>query len=157
MFVPRLQSTLSALLLSLAAFALPAAAPAPAAASQTFQGSGGGAIINTVPSPEGVTLTTRVVGQATQIGRFTRTETLLLNPQTGDFTGEAVFTARDGDQLRALVVGRFVLPNTAAGSYTFDGGTGRFRNALGTAGFVVVSEDGVNFDVLFRGSLLRRR
>ncbi len=151
MFHRHLKLALPAVMLLLIAFAAPAASP------QKFQGNGVGAIVNAVPSPEGVTLTTRVVGQATHIGRFTRTETLLLNPDTGEFTGEAVFTARGGDQLRALVVGRFVLPTTTAGSYTFDGGTGRFRNAIGTAGFVVVSEDGVNFEVLFRGSLLRRR
>ena len=119
-----------------------------------LQGDGSGAIISAAPTPEGVTLKTRVVGRATNIGRYTRTETLFLNPLTGQFTGEAVFTARRGDQLRARVAGSFILPTTTTGTYTFNGGTGRFRTASGTAGFVVVSDDQVNFEVVFLGSIL---
>lgn len=141
-------------------FALPfllllAAFTASAGSHHRFEGNAAGAITSTVPSPDGVQLTTITAGHATQLGRFTRSESLLLNPETGEFTGQAVFVARNGDQLRALVVGKFVLPTTAAGSYTFDGGTGRYRDANGIAGFVVVSEDGVNFDVLFRGKVVR--
>ena len=141
--------------LALPLLALLATFAATAGSSHRFQGNASGAITSAVPSADGVTLTTSTAGHATQIGRFTRSETLLLNPQTGEFSGQAVFVANNGDQLRALVVGKFVLPTTAAGSYTFDGGSGRFSNANGTAGFVVLSDDGVNFDVLFRGNILR--
>jgi hypothetical protein len=72
---------------------------------------------------------------------------------SGQFTGEVVFTAANGDTLRALVNGTFVSPTTAAGTYTFDGGTGRFQQAYGDASFVVDNADGASFEIVFRGAI----
>ena len=54
-------------------------------------------------------------------------------------TTKLTFTAANGDVLRAPGVG-FAFPNAegfaVAGTYTFDGGTGRFTNATGYVNFV---------------------
>jgi len=41
------------------------------------------------------------------------------------------------------------------GTYTFSGGTGRFASSTGTANFVLSTPDGLNFSVVFEGSLNR--
>ena len=53
--------------------------------------------------------------------------------------GWMVFTAADGDQLRLDFEGQFISPTTAVGTYEFTGGTGRFRDATGTADFEAAS------------------
>ena len=118
-----------------------------------FQGSAEGAIVGVAPDPAGVVLTVRAEGSATQLGRFTREESILFNPATGTLTGLIVFTAANGDQLFGTVQGGFVSPTLATGSYTFTGGTGRFQNASGAADFSLSSSDGVHFTVEFEGSL----
>jgi hypothetical protein len=95
------------------------------------------------PSPDGVTITVHAVGCATQLGKFTREEVLLLDPVTLSFTGTIVFTAANGDQLRVIVAGAFTSPTTAAGTYTFNGGTGRFANAVGSATFSASTDGGL--------------
>lgn len=81
---------------------------------------------------------------------------------TGDpftFTGTRVFVAADGDELRATI--EYAVPGpgpndefTSAGTLTFEGGTGRFRNAAGTAVFTGggSSASGTNF-LAFEGRL----
>lgn len=118
-----------------------------------FKGVGAGAIVGAVPAPGGVTLTVVAEGQATQLGEFTRVEELLFNPGTGAVSGTIVFTAANGDQLAGVVSGGFVSPTTATGTYTFLGGTGRFKQATGSADFVVTTADGVHFTVEFRGTV----
>jgi hypothetical protein len=118
-----------------------------------FQGTAEGAIASASPDPGGVVLTVLAEGNATQLGRFSREETILLNPATGSVTGLIVFTAANGDQLFSGVVGGFISPNTATGTYTFIGGTGRFANATGGAEFIISTPDGVHFSVEFNGTL----
>ena len=108
-----------------------------------FKGFAAGVITGMTPGPDGVTFTVHAVGNATQLGRFTREETLLLDPATLKFTGTIVFTAANGDQLRVAVAGGFTSPTTVEGTYTFQGGTGRFANAAGAAVFAATTEGGL--------------
>jgi len=137
-----------------AAVTLACAIPATWASDQVpFRGNAEGAIANVSPDPDGVVLTVVAQGNATLLGRFTREETVLFNPLTGTLTGAIVFTAANGDQLSGTVVGGFISPTAAAGTYTFTGGTGRFANATGGAAFAISTPDGVHFTVEFKGTL----
>lgn len=99
-------------------------------------------------------LTASATGQATHLGRFTRTESLTINLAAGTFTGNLVFTAANGDLLKADFTGNFtsLAGDAAVGTYVFTGGTGRFQNASGQAAFQVTA-DGAGFDVTFNGSI----
>ena len=118
-----------------------------------FKGRAEGAVTNVSPGPAGVTLTILAEGNATGLGRFTREETVLLNPATGTLTGQIVFTAANVDQLVTTVQGGFVSPTSATGTYTFTGGTGRFAHATGSADFVVSTPDGIHATIEFEGTL----
>ena len=118
-----------------------------------FKGSAEGATASVSPDPGGVVLSVLAEGYATNLGRFSREETILFNPATGALTGLIVFTAANGDQLFGTVVGGFVSPISATGIYTFTGGTGRFQNASGVADFSLSTLDGAHFTVEFEGSL----
>jgi hypothetical protein len=118
-----------------------------------FRGGAEGAIVGVSPDPDGLVLTVLAEGTATHLGRFSREETILFNPGTRSLTGLICFTAANGDLLFGTVDGGFVSPTEAAGTYTFVGGTGRFKNASGEAGFALSTSDGVNFTVAFDGSL----
>lgn len=141
-------AVLSTILILFAALAAPLYAD-----DDPIQGSGRGSVTGVEPAADGVAMSASSNGRASQLGSFERNEELLLDPVTGQFTGEAIFTVANGDTLRALVTGVFVSPTTAAGTYSFDGGTGRFERASGEATFVVFTNDGVHFKVLFRGSI----
>ena len=119
-----------------------------------FVGKARGAIVGTQPVAEGVILTTRAEGTASRLGRFTRAEMLLLDPATGQFSGEIIFTTVKGHRLTGEVVGAFVGPTTATGTYRFTGGTGPFAGATGGARFIVESANGVDFTVVFLGDLV---
>jgi hypothetical protein len=128
------------------------AAPVASAGDRPFQGHASGAIV-ALPDPSadapGVI---QYTGQATHLGRFTRTEYFFLD-ETGRVFGWMVYTAADGDQLRLDFDGRFVSPTTAVGTYEFAGGTGRFRDASGTADFEAVLGDQGHVEVVFDGSI----
>ena len=98
--------------------------------------------------------TASATGQATHLGRFTRTETVLIDLSNGTFTGTLVFIAANGDRLKADATGHLTSPtgDSAEGTYVFTGGTGRFQNASGQASFEVAA-DGLNFDVTFNGTI----
>jgi len=148
------KATSRILTILLAAVTLACAVPATWAGDQVpFQGSAEGAIASVSPDPGGVVLTVLAEGNATQLGRFSRQETVLFNPLTGTLTGLIIFTAANGDQLSGTVVGGFISPTAAAGTYTFTGGTGRFANATGGAAFVISTPDGIHFSVEFKGTL----
>jgi hypothetical protein len=127
--------------------------PALAGDQVPFKGRGEGAITSAVPDPGGVVLTVLVKGNSTSLGRFSREETVLFDPNTGSLTGLVVFTAANRDELFATVEGGFISASTATGTYTFTGGTGRFANATGSAEFVVSSPDGTHVSVKFKGTL----
>lgn len=118
-----------------------------------LKGRAEGAIVSSAPDPAGVLLRTFAEGYATQLGRFTREEILILNPVAGSITGTIVFTAANGDQLSGLVAAQFTSATTVIGTVTLTGGTGRFANATGAADAAVTTPDGVHFSVEFAGSV----
>jgi hypothetical protein len=75
-------------------------------------------------------------GNATHLGRFTLSADFTVIMATGNATGTATWTAANGDQIRASVVGHgdiVVFPTvTIAETHTITGGTGRFADASGT-------------------------
>jgi hypothetical protein len=119
-----------------------------------FRGHVDEVIIDVTPVPEGLLVTATGKGQATHLGRFTRLGRVVVHPEDGSAEGTVVFTAANGDQLVMDVVG---LPTTTAsisGTYTFAGGTGRFRNASGGADFVgLIAADGIHITVAFEGTI----
>ncbi len=117
-----------------------------------FKGHAAGTIVSIVPTPGGAVFTIHASGNATQLGQYTRVETLLLNPFTGAFTGTIDFTAANGDVLSVAVAGQFTTGTTAVGTYTMTGGTGRFVGATGNATFSA-STDFVNVRVDFNGTI----
>ena len=122
------------------------------AAGVPFKGSANGEIVGVLPGPTGVFMSAVAEGNATHLGKFTREEHLLLNPETGAFTGGVVFTAADGSQLTATLTGSFTTATSALGSYSFTGGTGRFADTTGNADFSAVLSDAVHFTVEFDGN-----
>src|SRR5262249_48689963 len=141
--------------------ALPATGgvPLPALGSEMrpIRGNVEEVITEAIPGSEGVQVTATGQGQATHLGRFTRLSHVVVHPEDGSAEGTIVFTAANGDQLFMDVVG---LPTTTAsisGTYTFTGGTGRFRNASGGAEFVgVIGQDMIHITVAFEGTIQYR-
>lgn len=122
-------------------------------AAVPMAGDGVGVITSFTPGTGGVQITAIGEGEATHLGKFTREEALLLDPANGTFTGSITFTAADGSQLTCTVAGGFTGANTAAGTYTFTGGTKRFEGAAGVAYFSVVQSDPANFTFGFTGTI----
>ena len=114
-----------------------------------LRGTATGAITGVVPPNE---LIIEATGAATHLGQFTREERLFLNPD-GSFSGTIVFTAANGDELRADFSGAFTSATTAEGTYTFTGGTGRFQDATGGATFEARTPDGVHVEITFEGTV----
>ena len=136
--------------LAFLAFALPSQLQADAGGSnRPFKGHAAGMITGIAPSGALVVETT---GKASHLGAFTRTENTFIGP-AGAISGSLVFTAANGDQLRADFSGGFTSPTTAEGTYTFTGGTGRFSGATGTAKFQATTPDLVHLTVSFEGSI----
>src|SRR5262249_38658405 len=103
--------------------------------------------------PTLIQLTVTATGEATYLGQFTSTETVVLDLTNGTFTGTRVFIAANGDQLFATVTGAFTSATTAEGTFTFTGGTGRFQNASGQASFEVVTPDGIHISLTSDGTI----
>jgi hypothetical protein len=121
-------------------------------AVRAFRGRADAVVTAAVPAPDGLHLTVTATGQATHLGRFTRHETVILRAD-GTFDATLVFTAANGDQLCATGRGAFTSPTTAEGTYTFTGGTGRFRDASGEAAFEGVTSDGIHIALTFEGTI----
>ena len=124
-----------------------------AADTVPFKGNAEGAIVNATPDPGGLVVTVVADGYATHLGKFSREELLLLNPNTGTAAGTIVFTAASGDQLFGTVTAQFTSATTVVATYTFTGGTGRFANATGEADAFLSTPDGVHFSVEFHGTV----
>lgn len=118
-----------------------------------FKGSANEVLTSAMPTGFGAVLSFAGHGQATHLGRYTTTETVLYNPLDGTLVGTRVIVAANGDQLYADVAGAFTSPTTAVGTDTFTGGTGRFADASGQAQFAVVSPDGIHVAASFDGSI----
>ena len=146
----RLLSLRKATLTLAALTALGLALPASAGPPLPFKGYANAVITSPPTSP---VLTASATGEATHLGFFTRTERLLLNPETGAFTGSLVFTASNGDKLCARFAGGFTPLGTAVGKYRFIGGTGRFEKATGEAAFTAVPAGPGRFTITFQGTI----
>jgi hypothetical protein len=89
-------------------------------------------------------------GQATHLGQYTAYLDYHLNVLDGTYAGQITFTAANGDQLHALFAGYHPTPTTLAGGLILLGGTGRFVNASGSAGFTgsdpIPTEPALHFD-----------
>jgi hypothetical protein len=120
-----------------------------------WHGTAVGAIVVFNPTPQGVEVTVVASGNANQLGHYDRVENLLLNPDTGQFTGSIVFVAANHDELHVAVAGGFTLEGPAVGTYTIDGAasTGRFLGASGGADFVALNPPGGPVSVTFDGSI----
>jgi len=118
-----------------------------------LMGSASGSVVSVDPAPGGALLTIHASGHSTQLGRFQRVEELLLDSAAGTFTGSIVFVAATHEELHVTMVGGFVSPTTATGTYTIVGGTGRFEGATGSAAFEAVTPDGVQMSVRFVGTI----
>jgi hypothetical protein len=128
------------------------AAPVAGAADRPFKGNASGTILAPPDPSTGAPGVVEYTGQATHLGRFTRTEYFFLD-DTGGVFGWMVFTAANGDKLSLDFVGQFISPTTAVGTYHFTGGSGRFSDASGTAGFEAIVGDQGHVDVVFDGSI----
>jgi polyvinyl alcohol dehydrogenase (cytochrome) len=102
-----------------------------AAASRPFAGHGSGSFTDAVGG-------FFATGIATHLGAFTHFGTLVLTP-TDDpavfkLSGRTTYVAANGDQLYAILDGTLnVVTGVGSGTDTWDGGTGRFADARGTA------------------------
>jgi hypothetical protein len=114
-----------------------------------FDGQSAGVVTGIAPSGA---IEVESTGNATHLGDFTKTESVLFGPG-GTFSGTVVFTAANGDQLWADFSGSITSPTTLEGTYTFLGGTGRFSDATGTASFEASTPDGLHLAVSFEGSI----
>jgi hypothetical protein len=124
------------------------------AAGVPFKGTGSGTMTGQeILGENHVVLTAVGVGHATHLGRYTRLESIHLNPQNGSFTGSITFAAANGDHLTTEVSGQFVSLAAAVGTYTFTGGTGRFASATGQAAFSVSLTSAATFAFSFDGEL----
>jgi hypothetical protein len=137
-------------LLGVLGFALPAAADEPL----PFRGAADEMLTDVAPlGPNLLLLTVTATGEATHLGQFTGIEEVVLNLADGTFAGTRVFVAANGDRLYADVEGAFTSATTAEGTFTFTGGTGRFRDASGEADFEVVTSDGIDLALTFEGTI----
>lgn len=144
------RATLALITLGVLAYSLPAFAAHPV----PFKGQAELTLTGAVPIGDNLELTAIASGQATHLGRYTRTETVLVDPFGVFIEGTITFTAANGDELYAEVSGGFTSPDlsTAEGSYVFAGGTGRFEDASGSALFTAVA-NGPGFDITFSGEI----
>jgi hypothetical protein len=141
-------------LAAVAHFGLAGRLPAAAGEPVPFRGHADEVVTGAEPIGPGLVLLTVVAsGEATHLGRFTGIETVVLDLADGTFAGTRVFVAANGDRLYADVAGGFTSPTTAEGTFTFTGGTGRFRDATGGADFEVVSPDGIHIALTLEGTI----
>lgn len=146
-------SQFTKLLLGLAALAslgLPGAASA--GDDLPFRGYANAVLIGAEPVEDGTLLTATSTGEATHLGEFTRSESLVLHAD-GTFEGSLVFVAANGDELCADFEGSFISATAAEATYTFTGGTGRFDDASGEVDATIVTSDGIHFSILFDGEI----
>jgi hypothetical protein len=130
--------------------ALPAAADEPL----PFRGTADEVVTDVTPlGPDLVQLTVETTGEATYLGEFTSTATVVVDLTDGTFSEKRVFIAANGDRLYADGEGAFTSATTAEVTFTFTGGTGRFQNASGKAEGVAVTPDGIHFTATARGTI----
>ena len=103
-----------------------------------FKGSAELARTSVEVLPGGSVLLTFVgTGNGTHLGLFTE-DALVVVHGDGSFSATVVLTAANGDQVFKSAQG----PSVSAGTFTVNGGTGRFVNATGTGVVMHASSDG---------------
>jgi len=117
--------------------------------SRPIRGNAEGLVTGPI-EPNGLII--QASGNSSHLGKFTREEHLFFTGP-GTFEGTIDFTAANGDVLKTKFEGAFVAPGKAQGTYTFNGGTGRFSDAAGTATFEATTPDFVHVSVSFAGTI----
>ena len=121
-----------------------AAAPMSAATARPFKGSWSGETISADPSGfPVVSIVAEGGGHLTHLGAYTMFSPHTTDVFTGETLGEQIFTAANGDTLRAYCAG-FATPdaeNIVRGTLNCEitGGTGRFAAATGLYTFSIVA------------------
>ena len=115
---------------------------------RAFRGHATGAITGATSPVDLVEYT----GQGTQMGNFTRYETIHINAD-GTIEGSITFFSTHGD-ISVDVAGQFTAADgsAVAGTYTITGGEGRFEGATGTATFEGTLIEGV-VEIDYEGSI----
>lgn len=120
------------------------AAIAVAATERAFSATGRGIAALSVDANGIISADVTGSGNATHLGVFTNVGKVYFNPDPSDPniahpTGEATFTAANGDKLKFVIEDGVADLTTGLGSghFRFDGGTGRFANATGITSYVV--------------------
>ena len=120
------------------------AAIAVGAVERAFSATGSGIAVMSVDANGVVSAEVTGSGNATHLGVFTNAGKIVFNvdpsdPNLAHPTGEAIFTASNGDKLKIVVADGVADLTTGVGTghFSFAGGTGRFANATGTTSYVV--------------------
>ena len=92
-------------------------------------------------------------GPIAHLGMTEGTAEQCVNPATGEITlGEATYFAANGDELYATYTGQVQASGVILVEQTFNGGTGRFEHATGSAD-EVVSVDGMTVQGTIDGTI----
>jgi len=93
-------------------------------------------------------------GVGSHLGSWTNSGTLAIDPATLAAAGSVTFLTADGSQLDATFDGFFdPATGTAAATFHWTGGTGRFANATGDADFVVQQDPSGSFTFVAAGAV----
>ena len=103
--------------------------------SVPFKGSFDAIITAESGPPDATDITAVATGNATHMGRTTAVLDYVFNGLLDTFAGTAVLTAANGDTLNVSFAGQQLPDGTLEGSLTFEGGTGRFTDAIGSGDF----------------------
>ena len=128
-----------------------------AAIERPFGMSGAGNVEFINNPPTGGNLTAS--GVATYLGQWTETGILTFMPGPEPHlilaSGTLTFTAANGDELYVAFSDAVLNTNTniATGVFIFDGGTGRFEEASGSADFVVIQDPSGSFELTAIGAI----
>jgi hypothetical protein len=119
-------------------------------ADRPFKGNAQGSIVGGSGLPDDP-LVVEYTGNATHLGKFTRTERATLDGM-GGVSGTIDYVAANGDELFTTFIGVFVDLGIVEGTYTVEGGTGRFAGASGGADFTATT-DFVTVNATFSGEI----
>jgi len=130
------------------------------AQGRPFRATAESTSVTVVPtSPTVLMISITAVGQATHMGRIEIQQSHFAHLETGLFDGGVfVITAANGDMLDGSYSG-YLTPTSVVGEFeihgslTFDGGTGRFANAVGEGAASGIQYSDGTADLLLDGIL----